>query len=30
MNADHSPDAAAVTVTPSAEGLEIALFCSIL
>ena len=30
MNSDHSSDADAVTVTPSAEGLEIALFSSIL
>jgi len=30
MNSDHSPDAAAVTVTPSAEGREIVLFSSIL
>ncbi|MDA1088426.1 MAG: hypothetical protein O2901_15600, partial [Verrucomicrobia bacterium] len=30
MNSDHSPDAAAATVTPTAEGCEIALFSSIL
>ena len=30
MNSDHSPDAAAVTVTPSDERREIALFSSIL
>jgi len=30
MNSDTSPDAAAATVTPTAEGCEIALFSSIL
>ena len=30
MNSDHSPDAAAVTVTPSDERREFALFSSIL